>query len=127
MRLLLTAAIFAAGLMFLLMGGNFLFNTADAAAGFGLTPDNPQGFASVRADMGAFFVVAAVCMLVGAWRRNGDLLLPAAGLFGVALLGRFISLAVDGPWDGFWFPMVIEAVTVILLLIASRVLPHKVT
>lgn len=127
MRLILTAAIFVAGLMFLLMGGNFLLNPVEAGAGFGLTLDNNQGLASIRADMGAFFIVAAVCMMVGAWRRNGDLLLPAAGLFGVALLGRIIGLVIDGPWDGFWFPMLVEGVVVILLLTASRVLPHKVT
>ena len=88
--------------------------------------DTAQGLATMRADMTAFFVVGAVCMMVGAWRRNGDLLLVPAGLFGVALLGRFVGLASDGPWEGYWMPMLVEGAMVILLLIASRVLPHRV-
>lgn len=127
MRLVLTGLIFAAGLLFLFIGLGFLLDPVAAGTDFGLTPTTAQGLASVRADMTAFFVVGSVCMMVGAWRRNGDLLLVPAGLFGVALVGRFVGLAVDGPWDGYWQPMLVEAVMVILLLIASRVLPHPQT
>ena len=126
MRLLLTGLIFAAGLLFLFMGASFLLDPVASGADFGLTPDSAHGLATIRADLTAFFVVGAVCMMVGAWRRNGDLLLVPAGLFGVALLGRFVGLAVDGPWDRYWQPMLVEALMVILLLIASRVLPHRV-
>ena len=56
-----------------------------------------------------------------------DLLLVPAGLFGIALLGRFVGLATDGAWDRFWMPMLVEATCVIVLLIASRVLPHPQT
>lgn len=125
MRVVLTGVIFAAGLLFLFMGFGFLFDPVAAGTDFGLSPNSAQGLASIRADMTAFFVVGAVCMMVGAWRRNGDLLLVPAGLFGVALLGRFVGLAVDGPWNGYWMPMLVEAVMVIVLLIASRVLPHR--
>lgn len=127
MRLLLTALIFLGGLFYLYMGVGFLFDPVAAGADFGLTPGEPHGLATIRADLTAFFVVGAVSMMVGAWRRNGDLLLVPAGLFGVALIGRFVGLVIDGPWDGFWMPMVVEAVTVVVLLVASRVLPHPQT
>lgn len=126
MRLVLTVLIFAAGLMFLFLGLSFLVDPVAAGADFGLALDSAHGKASVRADMTAFFVVGAVCMMVGAWRRNGDLLLVPAGLFGVALLGRLVGWAIDGPWPGFLVPMLVEALMVILLLVASRVLPHRV-
>jgi hypothetical protein len=126
MRLVLTGLFFAAGLLFLFMGVSFLLDPVASGTDFGLTPDSAHGLATIRADMTAFFVVGSVCMMIGAWRRNGDLLLVPAGLFGVALLGRFVGLAVDGPWDQYWQPMVVEGAMVILLLIASRVLPHRV-
>ena len=127
MRVVLTGLIFAAGLLFLFLGLGFLLDPVASGTDFGLGASTAQGLATMRADMTAFFVVAAVCMMVGAWRRNGDLLLVPAGLFGIALLGRCVGLAVDGPWDGFWTPMLVEGVMVILLLIASRVLPHRVS
>ncbi|MXO91750.1 DUF4345 family protein [Pontixanthobacter aquaemixtae] len=125
MRLGLTALIFVGGLFFFITGMNFLFNPAEAGAGFGLNATDSSGLAAMRADFTAFFVIAAICMLIGAWKRNGDLLLVPAGLFGIALLGRIISMLSDGTVEGFWLPMTIEAVTVIVLLIASRVLPHS--
>lgn len=124
MRLILTALIFVGGLFFLATGLNFLFNPASAAAGFGVSATSTTGLAAIRADMGAFFIVSSVCMMLGAWRRNGDLLLVAASFYAVALLGRLISMGMDGTQDGFWIPMVIEAVSVCVLLIGSRVLPH---
>ena len=126
MRWILTALIFLFGLFDLFMGLNFLFNPQTTATGFGLAATGTQGMSTLRADFAAFFGVVALCMMLGAWRRNGDLLLVPAGLFGVALLGRCVSLAIDGPWDGYLMPMVVEGAMVILLLIASRVLPHRV-
>lgn len=127
MRIVLTALIFVGGLFFLATGAGFLFDPVGSGASFGLVGQGPTGLAVLRADMTAFFVVGAVCMMIGAWRRNGDLLLVPAGLFGIALLGRCVSIAVDGTEPGFWLPMTVEAATVIVLLIASRVLPHPQT
>lgn len=124
MRFVLTALIFVAGLIDLMLGIAFLAQPAGIAREFGLAPMGEQGLAVLRADMTAFFVVAAGCMMWGAWRRNGDLLLPPAALFGIALLGRLVSAVADGTYPGFWMPMVAEAFHVVLLLAAWRVLPH---
>ena len=127
MRLILTALIFAMGLFFLVMGLNFLAMPASAGAGFGLTPDGPAGLAVLRADFPALFFVGGLAMIWGAWKRNGDLLLVPAAIFGVALFGRCVSIFADGTVPGFWMPMMVEAAAVLLTLIASRVLPHKLT
>jgi hypothetical protein len=66
-------------------------------------------------------------MIWGAWKRNGDLLLAPAAIFGIALLGRFVSLIVDGAYPQFWSPMLVEAAAVLLSLVGSRVLPHRLT
>ncbi|MFM2300664.1 MAG: hypothetical protein RLZZ84_400 [Pseudomonadota bacterium] len=124
MRLILTALIFLFGLFDLFMGLNFLLNPQATAAGFGLSPIGIQGLSSLRADFTAFFGVVAACMMVGAWRRNGDLLLVPAVMMGTAVTVRFIALAIDGTYPGFAVPMVVELSHVILLVAAWRVLPH---
>ncbi|GAA4642856.1 hypothetical protein GCM10023115_08160 [Pontixanthobacter gangjinensis] len=125
MRLALTALIFVGGLFYIAMGMRFLIDPSGAGAGFGLSAIDSSGLAAIRADISAFFIVSAICMLIGAWKRNGDLLLVPAGLFGIALLGRIISVFADGTVEGFLPPMIIEAVTVTVMLVASRVLPHR--
>lgn len=124
MRFVLTALIFLFGLFDLWVGASFLLTPETAGAGFGLAPDGAQGLAVLRADFTAFFWVSALCMMQGAWRRNGDLLLVPAALFGIALGGRVVSAALDGVAPAFWVPMTVEAFHVALLVAAWRVLPH---
>lgn len=124
MILTLRALLFVGGLFFVLMGIGFMIDPVGSGADFGIAPQGVMGLASIRADMTAFFVIAGGCLLWGAWARKGDPLLVSAGLMAIALIGRFVTLAVDGPHDEFWMPMVVEAVTVVLALICSRVLPH---
>lgn len=124
MRLVLTALIFLFGLFDLFMGLNFLLNPITTAQGFGLVPTGVQGLSSLRADFTAFFGVVALCMMIGAWRRNGDLLLVPAALMGTAVTVRAIALGLDGTYPGFVVPMVVEIAHVVLLVAAWRVLPH---
>ncbi|HCF24194.1 MULTISPECIES: DUF4345 family protein [unclassified Novosphingobium] len=124
MRLILTALVFLFGLFDLFMGLNFLLNPAQTAAGFGLEANGTQGLSTLRADFTAFFGVVAVCMMIGAWRRNADLLLVPMAVMGIAVTVRALSLGLDGTYPGWQVPMVVEALHVILLLAAWRVLPH---
>lgn len=124
MRFVLTALVFLFGLFDLFMGLNFLFNPAQTATGFGLAASGTQGLSTLRADFTAFFGVIAVCMMIGAWRRNADLLLVPAALMGTAVAVRAVSLSLDGFYPGWQMPMVVEALHVALLIAAWRVLPH---
>ena len=78
MRLVLTALIVIAGLFDLMLGIGFLLQPESSGATFFLRPNGTGGLAVLRADMTAFFAVAAVWMIWGAWKRNGDLLLVPA-------------------------------------------------
>ena len=132
MRLVLTALIFLTGLFDLFMAGSFLFAPLDAAAGLGVTAIGlmgdvqgaAPGLSTIRADFTAFFGISALCMMWGAWRRNGDLLLVPGLLFGTAFLARAINLAVVGAYPAWWFPMAVEAFHFALLIAAWRILPH---
>ena len=124
MRFVLTALLFVAGLIFAVIGLNFLYQPAGAAAGFGLLADGAAGLSTLRADMTAFFLLSGFCMLWGGWRRQGDLLLVPAALFGIAFIGRAINLVVEGSYPDFWQPMLIEALTVALCVAGNRMLLH---
>ena len=126
MRIALTALIFLIGIGFVLAGLGFLIDPAASAANFGLAAQGNQGLAVLRADMTAFFVVAGLAMLYGAWKRDGDAMLVAALLLGIAFAGRLVSVFTDGTYPQFWLPMLGEAAVVIVTLIASRVLPHHI-
>lgn len=126
MRLILTALIFLGGLLFIVTGADFLFRPEDAAAEFGMTAATNTGVAAIRGDMTAFFAITGLAMLYGAWKRKGDFLLIPAFMLGVALIGRTITFITHGGEDGFFLPMIVEAVFVVLCLVGSRVLPHRI-
>ena len=125
MRFVLTALAMIGGIVFTLIGLGFFFVPDTAGSSFALLPDGVPGLAVMRADMTAFFVVGGVCMIWGAWKRNGELLLVPAALFGIAFCGRLLTVIVDGPSRQFWLPMLVEAATVTVTLLASRHLPHR--
>lgn len=126
MRLILTALLFVGGLFFVIAGIGFFLNPVTSGADFGLMPPDAKGIATLRADMTAFFLVAGGCMIWGAWQRKGDPLLVSAALFGIAFIGRAVNALAVEPYDAFWMPMLVEALAVILCLIGSRVLPHRI-
>ena len=124
MRIVLIGLIFVAGMFNLLLGVSYIYDPAGAAAGLGVTNTGPLGLATLRADFTAFFVVIGLCMLRGAWKRNGDVLLVPAALFGIALMGRLLTAMLNGTGPGFWLPAGAEAVQVALLLLGWRWVPH---
>jgi hypothetical protein len=124
MRLILTGLLFLLGMFDLFLGASFLLNPLQMAPGFGLAPLGTQGMSSLRADFTAFFGVVAACMMIGAWRRNADLLLVPAALMGVAATVRVISVFADGTYPGWIAPIGVEVLHVVLLLAAWKLLPH---
>ena len=124
LRMVVIGLIFLAGMFNLFLGVSFLYDPAGMGAQFGVSPTGPLGSAVLRADFTAFFLVIGLCMLRGAWKRNGDVLLVPAALFGIAFCGRAISAIVSGTQPHFFDPMVAEAAQFALLVIGWRVVPH---
>lgn len=124
MRLAVTALVFLGGLFFVLLGLGFLFQPEVAGAGIGLAAQNTQGLSTLRGDFLGFFGIIGICMLWGAWARKGDLLLVPAIIMVVVIIGRLVSAATDGTFDGFAIPILIEAAIAVLLLVARNMLPH---
>ena len=124
MRLVITALLFLLGLFYLYMGFGFILDPSVTGGEFGLTPNGTQGLSTIRGDMTAIFWVTGICMIWGAWKRNGDPLIASALIMGVVLTGRCVSLVADGAYPAWFVPMSVEALTVALSLIGWRVLPH---
>lgn len=112
-------------LFFGAMGAQFWFSLDSQAAAFGLQgavdAANLIGRASVRADFGSFFLTVCILCAYAAWKRNGSAAVGAALLFGLALMGRILSILLDGPAPGGTPPMVVEAACVAILLWARSV------
>ena len=108
------------GLLLIFMGSQFLIDPVGAGADFGLQVEGAHGLTSVRADFTSFFTVAGACLIWGAWAKRRDPLLIGAALMLVTLAARLIGLAVDGSFDGFIPPIVVEGVLGLTALGAAR-------
>ena len=124
MAIILAALIALGALMNALLGFGFLLDPATMAVQFGFDTASAQGMSTTRGDMTAFFLVAAAFMAWGAWKRRGDVLLPALGLFAIAFAGRLVNLLIVGTYDMWWEPMLVEAGHVIVLALAIRYWPR---
>ena len=117
---MLRIAVAAVGLVNILLGLAFLVRPDWMAAQFYIAPVGSQGMATIRADFPGFFLTAGGFALWGAWARQPAALAVPISLLGVALFGRFVSLAADGIGPSAFPPMVAEAVMIGILLAAMR-------
>lgn len=78
------------------------------------------GKANLRADVGGLFLGIAILTIFAAVRQNRFALLAAAVLLFATLLGRFVSVVIDGFGARVGPPMAVEAVLIAILLLAYR-------
>lgn len=123
MIFVLRLVILLLGLLFVWMGLGFLVSPTISGSDFGLVAIDNGGLSSIRADFTAFFWVSGGAFLIAAWRVNREILLVTVALMGITLIGRAVSLAVDGTYDGWFLPMTVEALTVLVGLAGYRLLP----
>jgi hypothetical protein len=76
------------------------------------------GVSSFRADIGGFFAMSGLFMLLAAWRTQRQLLLPPLVLAGLALAARLATAGQTGFVDAYTQPIAVEAITVLILLVA---------
>lgn len=120
MRTALRAIIGLVGIFNLAIGAGFLLAPARLAEVFFVSPVGTQGMATLRADFPGFFIGAAVFALVGAWTGQARALLVPMVILGLALFGRFVSIAFDGMADTAAQPMLAEAVMLAILGLGWR-------
>ncbi len=109
------------GLLFLAVGTGLWLNTGDAAANMGLVDLAAAGLGTVRADIAGFFLGGGLILVVAAGRCDPSLLWPVQLLVLIALLGRTLTLVIDGPVAAGLPSMGVELVILALLLWCKRV------
>ena len=101
---------------FFAMGLLFWFQLDAQTAQFQIKAAGLLGNASIRADFGSFFLSVGIFCGYASWKKSGGAAAAAALLFGLALLGRGLTIILEGAAPGAIEPMVVEAVSVAILL-----------
>lgn len=120
--MILRVAIGLAGLLFVILALSFLLDPQGAAARLGVAALTPLGHATLRGDFFAFFAVGGGLAIAGAAREDARLLLAPLLLIALTLAGRVITVAASGFDPAMGPPMLVEAVTIVLLWLGRRVL-----
>jgi hypothetical protein len=114
-------------LLALFLAGQFWLDPAAAGAKMGLFPHGALGLATLRADNGGAFGTIGLLALTGAIRGEGRYLRAPLVFLGLALISRFITLAISGVSPELIPPMIIEAVLIVLLGVTLLVLRPRAT
>lgn len=125
MRAIIGLIVVLFALFDMVLGFGFFLNPVSSGSGFGLTAHSPAGLSALRADFTAFFLVGAGFMIAGAWKQRGALLVAPLCLFLIAFTGRLASLVIDGTYDAWALPMIVEMAHIVLLALAIRLWPWQ--
>ncbi len=119
------------GILFISIGLTALLNPDTIMANFSLASIGPEGQFdetgrnTIRADMGAFFIGAALAAFAGLIPGQKQWLLGAIALCGIAFLGRLFGIFLTGPTPAIIQFMLTEAVALGILIFAYVVLGRK--
>lgn len=108
------------GVIALLGVGQHWFDLDAVAAERGMQAIGDVGRANLRADVGGLFLGISGLALFAAVRQHQGAILAATVLLGATLIGRFVSIAIDGYSAAVAPPMIVEAILIAILLSVYR-------
>jgi hypothetical protein len=108
------------GVIALLGVGQHWFDLDAVAAERGMQAIGDIGRANLRADVGGLFLGISGLTLFAALRQHQGAILAAAVLLTATLIGRFVSVAIDGYSAAVAPPMIVEAILIAILLFVYR-------
>ncbi len=107
--------------VFALLGvGQHWFDLDVVAVERGMQAVGAIGRANIRADVGGLFLGISGLTLFAALRQHQGAILAAIVLLGATLIGRFVSIGIDGYSAPVAPPMIVEAMLIAILLFAYR-------
>ena len=115
-------AVALVGLFSLAMGLTALASPVQLGDTLGIGALTPLGLNSLRADLGAFFLASAIASFLALFFSRANWMWGVACLYGLAVLGRFLGVAVDGAPEGIAQPVTVELVLVVLSVYGARTL-----
>lgn len=123
MSLIIRLLVGVAGLLAVVIALGFWINPDMLAVQFGIAPQGPLGFSTLRADFGALFAGTGVLAIAAAVRTNARLLTAPLLLIGVGFAGRLLTIALSGYDASMLQPMAVEVVLITLFAAGRRMLP----
>jgi hypothetical protein len=108
------------GVLALLGVGQHWFDLDAVAVERGMQAIGDIGRANLRADVGGLFLGISGLALFAAVRQHQGAILAAAVLLTATLIGRFVSVAIDGYSAAVAPPMIVEAILIAILLFVYR-------
>jgi hypothetical protein len=108
------------GFLSLLSVAQHWFRLETLAAERGLQAIGGIGRANMRADVGGIFLGIGLFSMIAAWQQSRTWLTATILLVSGALLGRFVSVAIDGYSPRVGAPMLAEGIVVAILVFAYR-------
>ncbi len=123
MGLIIRLLVGVAGLLAVVIAIGFWINPDMLAVQFGVAPQGPLGFSTLRADFGALFAGTGVLAIAAAVRNNARLLTAPLLLIGVGFAGRVLTIALSGYDASMLQPMAVEVVLITLFAAGRRMLP----
>ena len=112
-----------AGALALIVALGFWINPDLLAVKFGIAPQGPLGFSTLRADFGALFTGAGGFAIAAAVRNNARLLTAPLLLIGIGLAGRLLTIALSGYDASMLQPMAAEVVLIAIFATGRKLLP----
>lgn len=106
------------GLLSLLSTAQHWFGIEALPSERGLQAIGDIGRANLRADVGGVFLGIGLFGIIAAWQQNRLWLTATTLLVGGALLGRFVSVAIDGYSPRVGSPMLVEAIVIAIFAFA---------
>lgn len=125
MGVLVRVLVGVAGVLAVLVALGFWINPDTLAAEFGIQPQGPLGFSTLRADFGALFAGTGVFAIAAAVRNSARLLTAPLLLIGIGFAGRLLTIALSGYDATMLKPMITEIVLVLLFAAGRRLLPVR--
>lgn len=113
------------GLLSLLSVAQHWFKIDSLVTERGLQAIGDIGRANIRADIGGIFLGIGLFAIIAAWQQSRLWLTATMLLVGGALLGRFVSVAIDGYSPRVGSPMAVEAAVIAALFFAHWVWGKK--
>lgn len=125
MNIILRVLVGVIGLFALFGAGQHWFSFDAVFTERGMQAVGDIGRANLRADVGGLFMGIGGITLFAAFRQHRGALVAAAFLLTATLIGRFISVAIDGYSASVAPPIIVEIVVVAILAVAYWVWGKK--
>jgi len=114
------------GILFTLIGVQFMATPEVAGLTMGLTPTGPTGISTLRADIGAMFFGFATFIFVPLFIGRPKVFIVPVTLLTIVIITRLLGIALSGDINPeIVRSLMVEAIAIVVFYLGYRFLPNK--